>query len=546
MRELVVHEIIRHTLNNRPRSEIVSGEVRLTYEAFYARSLRLANSLKRLGIGKGSVVGVMDVNSHRYLELQYAVSMLGAVIHTLNFRLAPEDLLYTVQHAEDEWLFVWEGFGPALGRARERFKNWVWLTDGAEGPEPGTPTHEALVQEGVAVELADADAVHETDPYSVFYTTGTTGRPRGLMYRHRDMLLASLQILHHLALHETGARASSRDVFMPLIPFFHIHAWGTAFFVPYLGAKLVLSGRAGPVEQLELIRRERVNWMNLVPTQLHMLLEAGDGTPADLTGLKVLTGGSPLPAGLAQRALARGVRYALIYGGSDQLATSISVVPEEARPDDPDIWRLLATRMRPVPMVEVEVRDEAGHRVPADGASIGEVWVRSPWLPQGYHKDPERSRLSYVDGWFRSGDLATKYPDGSLYVLDRQADAIKSGGEWIPSGALEAVISEHPQVATVAVLAQPDDRWGERPLAVVQRRGEVSAEALRAFLVEATEAGRLARFWVPDHFVFVAEMPITSAGKVSKSALRAQVGLSGAVDAAGLGVKGAEAGSEPG
>lgn len=540
MRELVVHEIVRHTLNNRPRSEVVSGEVRLTYEAFYERSLRLANSLKRLGIGKGSVVGVMDVNSHRYLELQYAVSMLGAVIHTLNFRLAPEDLLYTVQHAEDEWLFVWEGFGPALGRARERFKNWVWLTDGDEAPEPGTPTHEALVQEGAAVELAEADAVHETDPYSVFYTTGTTGRPRGLLYRHRDMLLASLQILHHLALHETGASVSSRDVFMPLIPFFHIHAWGTAFFVPYLGAKLVLPGRAGPAEQLDLIRRERVSWMNLVPTQLHMLLEAGDGVQADLTGLKVLTGGSPLPAGLAQRALARGVRYTLIYGGSDQLATSISVVPEEAPPNDPDVWRLLATRMRPVPMVEVEVRDETGRPVPADGTSIGEVWVRSPWLPQGYHRDPERSRLSYVDGWFRSGDLATKYPDGTLYVVDRQADAIKSGGEWIPSGALEAVISEHPRVAAVAVLAQPDDRWGERPLAVVQARGEVSEAELRAFLAEATEAGRLARFWVPDRFVFVSEMPVTSAGKVSKSALRAHVGLGEQAHGAQLGISAPE------
>ncbi|MBX6395373.1 MAG: AMP-binding protein [Alicyclobacillaceae bacterium] len=523
MRKLVVHELIRHTLHNRPTSEIVSGTVRLTYETFYERVLRLADRLGRMGVGKGTVVGVMDVNSHRYLELHYALSLLGAVIHTLNFRLSAEDLLYTIRHAEDEWLFVWEGFADAANPLRGVVPQWVWLTEGGEGPDPGTPVYEELVQEGRVREPEGAHQIEETDPYSIFYTTGTTGRPKGLLYRHRDVLLASLQILHHLAVHETGARAHSGDVFMPLIPFFHIHAWGTAFFVPYLGAKLVLPGRSGPQEQLEMIRKEGVTWSNMVPTQLQMLLAAAqEEMPLPK---KVLTGGSPLPTGLAQAARRRGIGYSLIYGGSDQLSASISVVPEGMDPASPEADQILATRTRPLPMVEVDVRNRDGQPVPRDGRTLGEVWVRSPWLPAGYHKDPDRSKESYIDGWFRTGDIAVGYPDGTLYVVDREKDAVKSGGEWIACGILESIISEHPKVAAVAILAKPDEQWGERPLAAVQAREPVTEQELRTFLEDQVRAGRLAKFWIPDTFVFLSELPVTSAGKVHKVALRNQLGL---------------------
>lgn len=523
MKKFVVHELLRHTLVNRPDSEIVSGRVRLTYETMYERILRLADRLGRLGIGRGTVVGVMDVNSHRYLELHYALSMLGAVIHTLNFRLSGEDLAYTIRHAEDEWLFVWDGFAEAAEPLRRLVPNWVWLSDSVEGPEPQVLTYEGLVEEGRATEPQSADAVDETTPYSLFYTTGTTGRPKGLLYRHRDILWASLQMAHHLALHRTGASMKSDDVFMPLIPFFHIHGWGTTMFVPYLGSKLVLPGRSGPREQLELIRREGVTWCNMVPTQLQMLL--GELEEGETLPLKVLTGGSPLPAGLARRARERGVSYSLIYGGSDQLGASIAVVPEGMDPASPEADQILATRMRAMPMVEIEVRAKAGNLVPRDGKTIGEVWVRSPWLPSGYYKDPERSKESYVDGWFRSGDLAVRHPDGTLQVVDREKDAVKSGGEWIPCGVLESVLSEHPQVEAAAVVAKPDERWGERPLAVVQTRAPVKEEELRAYLEEKVKEGRLAKFWVPDDFVFVQDFPVTSAGKVHKAALRERLGL---------------------
>ncbi|EKP95142.1 AMP-binding protein [Thermaerobacter subterraneus] len=532
MRELVVHEVLKSALHNRPDSEIVYGGRRFTYEQFYERVLRLAQSLKKQGVGRGTVLGVMDVNSHRYLELHYASSMLGAVLHTINFRLPPDDLLYSLQHAGVEWMFVWEGFRQPLAKARPLFRNWVWLTDGDESPEPGTPTHEDLVHEGRAEVPDEAEKVRETDPYSIFYTTGTTGRPKGMLYRHRDMLLASLGILHHLAIHPTGAAAGSRDVYMPCIPFFHIHGWGTALFVPYLGAKLVLPGKATPAEQLRLILDEGVTWSNMVPTQLHMLLEAADQAGVgELKGYKVLTGGSPVPSGLARRARERGIAYSVIYGGSDQLAATISVVPRGVEPGTPEAWEALRTNMLPLAMVEVRLEGDNGQPVPADGKSIGEVLVRSPWLPDGYYKDPERSRGVYEDGWFRSGDLGVMNPDGTLYVVDRKKDAVKSGGEWIATGVLEALISEHPDVAAVAVIARPDERWGERPLAVVQPRGGLAdeeararlEESLRAHLATAVERGRLARFWIPDRFVFVEQLPLTSAGKINKVALRREL-----------------------
>jgi acyl-CoA synthetase (AMP-forming)/AMP-acid ligase II len=525
MRELLVHEVLSDTVHRGATGEIVYGSVRLTYPQLYERVLRLADSMRKLGVGRRSVVGVMDINSHRYLELHYATAMLGAVILTINFRLPAEDIFYTVQHSGAEWLFVWEGFKEALGGARPRFRNWVWLTEGDRSPEEGTPIYEELIHNGNVQVPDEASQVTETDAYSVFYTTGTTGRPKGMLYRHRDLLLASLGILHHLALHPTGASVQSTDVFMPLIPFFHIHAWGTAFYVPYLGAKLVLAGRATPAEQLQLILREGVTWSNMVPTQIHMLLEAAEQAGVEnLRGYKVLTGGSPLPSGLARRAVERGIGYSVIYGGSDQLATAISVVPPGVQLGSPEAWERLRSELPPLGMVEIKVVDEGGKELPRDGASIGEVMVRSPWLPQGYYKDPELSREAYVDGWFRTGDLGIITPSGALRVMDRQKDAVKSGGEWIPTSVVEALISEHPAVASVAVIAQPDQRWGERPVAIVQPRGSVTEQSIRTFLEEAVRAGRMARFWLPDRVVFVDQMPLTSAGKINKALLRSEFG----------------------
>ncbi len=523
MRRLVAHEILGRAARRYPDQLVVSGERRFGYAEIHDRALRLADALSARGVGRGTVVGVLDLNSHRFFELHFALSLLGAVIHPLNFRLPPADLAYTIEHAGDEWLMVWTGFAEAVAPLKGRVENWVWLDEGTVPDE--ALSYSELLEAGKPQEPDSARQVLETDVYTIFYTTGTTGRPKGMRYRHQDIILASLSILHHLALYCGGAEAHAHDVFMPLIPFFHIHAWGTAFFVPYLGAKLVLFERATPDVQLGLIEREGVTWSNMVPTQLHMLLEAAGERRLPL---KVLTGGSPLPKGLAARAWAKGVRYSLIYGGSDQLATAIAALPRGVDPESDEARAELATWVFPVPLAEVEVLDRDGKPVPRDGRTIGEVRVQSPWLPpEGYHNDPERTRASYSGGWFASGDLAVVREDGALYVVDREKDAVKSGGEWIPSALLEAALSEHPAVAQVAVLAMPDDRWGERPLAVVEVRPGHSLDeaALRAFLQEKVAEGRIARWWIPDRFEFVQKIPLTSAGKLHKAALKKALGL---------------------
>jgi fatty-acyl-CoA synthase len=520
MRELVVHQVLSRTVNTRGREEVVSGSTRLTYEQLWSRVRRLARSLADLGVRKGAVIGVLEVNTHRNLELHFASSMLGAVLHTINFRLPGQALVYTMQHAEDEWVFVSSLFLEQVEPLLDKFPNWVVMD--REIPErladkPNVHCYEDLIDRGRDEECEQAGRVSEDDFYSILYTTGTTGRPKGIRYRHRDVVLGSLQLFHHLALHETGAAINSADTVMPLIPFFHIHGWGTAIFAPYLGAKLVLPGRAGPEEQGGLIREEGVSWANLVPTQLHMLLEH-----RGLANLKVLTGGSPLPSGLAGRADKAGISYGLIYGGSDQLGTAISVVPEDVAPGTPEAGEWLRKGMRPVPMVDVVVADLHGNRLPQDGESIGEVWVSSPWLPEGYFKNEEKTREAFSGGWFRTGDIGVIYDNGLLYVMDRESDAIKSGGEWIPSGVLEAHISEHPAVDIASVISRPDEKWGERPKAVVKASAEIGSEDLREFLLNKVEQGALARFWVPDEFSFVEDIPVTSAGKIDKVRLREQ------------------------
>ena len=520
MREYVVHEVIRRTLITDGDQEIVSGKTRLTYARLYGRILRLANSLRDLGIGKGTVVGVLDVNTHRFLELHYALSMVGAVLHIINFRLPPEHLVYSMIHAGDEWVFVSDTFMKAAAPLTGKFPNWVIMSDDPEYPLPEAKQayrYEELVSAGKEQELPEADDIHDTDIFSIFYTTGTTGKPKGIRYAHRDILLGALQLFHHLAIHPGGARVSSNDVIMPLIPFFHIHAWGVAFFPAYVGAKLVLPGAADPATQVKLIEKEGVTWMNMVPTQLHMLLDQpGFG------GVKVLTGGSPLTSGLAKRAAERGVKFSLIYGGSDQLGTAISVVPRGIEPDSEEALEWLRAGMKLLPMVEVSIRDENGNEVPHDGKSIGTVWTKSPWLPEGYYKEPDLTKETYVDGWFRTGDLGFFYPNGLLYVAGRQGYAVKSGGEWIPTGMLEAVLSEHPAVALVAVIPMPDERWGQRPMAVIKPKGEVTEEDLRQFMLERVSEGKIAKFWIPDKFVFVEDIPLTSAGKLNKAALQKQ------------------------
>ncbi len=521
MREYVVHQILDRSIRISPGQEIISEGNSYTFEKFYSRVIRLAYSLHQHGVKQGEVIGVLDVNTHRFLELHYALSMLGAIIHTINFRLPLQQLLYTMRHAEDKWIFFSERFLEEVRPILKEFPNWVIMNDNNEIPKTeniNLLSYENLIEEGKEIEPPSASKVSEGDIYSIFYTTGTTGKPKGIRYKHKEIILGTLQLFHHLALHKGGARVSSRDVFMPLIPFFHIHAWGMAFFPIYIGAKVVLAGASTPSMQVRLIKKHNVSWLNMVPTQLHMLLQE-----KGFKDVKVLTGGSPFISGVARAATQAGIHYSLIYGGSDQLGTAISVIPENVELHSKEALEWLRVGMRPIPMVDVSLRDEMGREVPRDGKTLGEIWVRSPWLPEGYYKDEEKTKEAYIDGWFKTGDIGIYYPNGLLYVADRVKDAIKSGGEWIPTGALEALISEHPLVEMVAVIPMKDKQWGERPLAIIKVKENsqgLCEKEIKDFLLSKVKEGSLAKFWIPDKFIFVDTFPITSAGKLDKKVLR--------------------------
>ncbi|POB11042.1 AMP-binding protein [Sulfobacillus sp. hq2] len=517
MNKVVVHALLEDAAYQHSTVPVTSGTHTFDYAQVYRRSVRLANCLESLGVRPGCVVGVMDINSHRYLELKYALSMLGAIIHPINFRLSPQDVLFTMQHAQDEWLFIWDGFGELGATISKSIPHTVWMSDITV--HEGGLEYESLIDEGKFQMPRAASHVRPEDIYSIFYTTGTTGQPKGLRYSHQQMLMGSLQIAHHLALHDTGATLSAQDVMMPLIPFFHIHGWGTPFVAPYLGTPLILPERSNALEQISLIQRHGVTWINMVPTQLFMLLEAAQSAGVQDLPLKILTGGSPLAMGLARRAAQFHMTFSMIYGGSDQLGSAISTA---AGLTGDDRIKQLSTHMMPFPMVRMEVRTATGDLVNADGQSLGELWVQSPWLPDGYVDNPEQSQQTYINGWFRSGDLAIRYPDGSISVVDRMRDAIKSGGEWIASSTIESILSEVPGVKSVAVIAVPDAQWGERPKAIVEASPSVTESILQEFLRQAVKQGQLAKFAVPDVFQFIHQMPVTSAGKINKAALRTQ------------------------
>ncbi|MHB8345263.1 MAG: AMP-binding protein [Ferrimicrobium sp.] len=514
MRQLIVHEVLADAAYQHAAAGIISGTQHFTYPEIYVRSLKLAHRMTELGVGPGTVVGVMDINSHRYLELKYAVSMTGAVIHTINFRLPTADMAYTIRHSHDDWLFVWTGFGELATSMATLVSEVVWLgdSDGFSGRH-----YEELIAEGSPVVPNQALRVKEDDTYSLFYTTATTGHPKGIRYSHRQMLSASLQIAHYLGLHDTGAVLRAHDVMMPLIPFFHIHGWGVPFVAPYLGSTLVLPEKSSPAEQWQLIQSHQVTWCNMVPTQLFMLLQERPQEVRAAPPLKVLTGGSALSIGLAEQALSAGISLSLIYGGSDQLGSAIS---EAAGLEGSERLVRLSTRMTPFPMVRVEIRDEKGQLVASDGEAIGEVWVQSPWIPREYVEEPEQSEQAFHDGWFRTGDLAVRYPDGSFYVMDRLKDAIKSGGEWIAGSVIESIVSEVSGVQAVAVIAQVDAQWGERPVAVVQGEKDISVEGILEHLRHSVAEGRLPKFWMPEGIYIIDTMPTTSAGKLHKAALR--------------------------
>jgi fatty-acyl-CoA synthase len=523
---LVQHDhplTIKHILDRMRRvygdSEVVTltddGVKRASYAEVADRVDRLAGALDGLGIEPGDRVGTFCWNTQEHLELYMAIPCFGAVLHTLNIRLFPEQVTYIANHAEDQVIFVDDSLVPMLEKVADTFetvKQFVVIGPGDTGSLPNAVRYEDLLAEHEPgydyPELDDRSAA------GLAYTSGTTGNPKGVLYSHKSQVIHSLV---QLGADVLGLRASDRV--LPVVPMFHVNAWGLPYASAMTGADLVMPGRFLQAEPLaKLIESERVTFSGGVPTIFTDLLRYADEHHPDLSSIReVACGGAAVPLSLMQAFEERhGMPVLQAWG-----MTETSPIGSVARPPDDvegdEHWRLRAMAGRIVPMVEARiVDDESGEEQPWDGEATGELEVRGPYIASRYYEDPSGDD-KFHDGWLRTGDIAAIDAHGIIRISDRTKDVIKSGGEWISSVDLEVQLIAHEQIAEAAVIAKPDEKWSERPLAcvVLEEGASLSAEDLRDHLTE-----RVAKWWIPDEYAFIDEVPKTSTGKFDKKVLR--------------------------
>jgi len=534
---LLIKNILLSPLADNPDREIVyRGQLRFTYRQFRERVARLAGALLALGIKEGDTVAVMDWDSHRYLECYFAIPMIGAVLHTINVRLSAEQMAYTIGHAEDDLILVNADFIPLLDAIRGRLdtvKNYVLLRDeeGAASTAHGLDfagEYEELLAK--ASPLADYPDFDENTRATTFFTTGTTGLPKGVYFSHRQIVLHTISALAALAAAPGGASFHREDVYMPITPMFHVHAWGIPFVATMLGVKQVYPGKYIPARLLALIGSEAVTFSHCVPTILAMLIKDPTSTQVDLSRWKVIIGGSALPKALCLETLARGVDVFAGYGMSETcpVLSIVQLSPADlATSREEQVDRRVRTG-NPIPFASIRVVDAQGRDQPADDKSAGEIVVRAPWLTQGYLKDRANSDRLWEGGWLHTQDVAVRDARGSLRITDRLKDVIKVGGEWLSSLEIEDIVLAHPAVAEVAVIGKVDAKWGEVPLAVIVRKPgqEVSGHRLMEHLKGYIEKGILPREAILTRVELVDALPMTGVGKVNKAALREKLGAS--------------------
>ncbi len=513
------------------RKIVYQDKFSCSYSEFAERVARQANLLDTLGIKPGDRVGVMDWDSHRYLESYFAVPMTGAVLHTINIRLSPDQLVYTINHARDKVLFVHEDFLPLLDAVKDRLEtviHFVMLSDGdCNIPEKGFfGEYEGLISTCTPDYLfEDFD---ENTMATLFYTTGTTGLPKGVYFSHRQIVLHTYGFMSGLAAYDGGLKVDAGDVYMPLTPMFHVHAWGMPYLFTMLGNTQVYPGRFLPDTALALAAVHQVTFSHCVPTIIHMLLNSPAMDKMEFADLKMIIGGSALNWDLCRRAQEKGIRLFAAYGMSETcpLLTVSDLAPEMKEAPVEEQIRVRCLTGRPVPNVQLEIVDPMGAPLPHDGQSAGEIVVRSPWLTQGYYRDEAKSEALWKDGWLHTGDIGTINPDGYVKITDRIKDVIKTGGEWISSLDLEDIITRHEAVSEAAVIGMPDEKWGERPLAIVvvhpAYRESVTQEALKEFFLGYAQRGEIPKYGVPERIEIVEKIAKTSVGKINKKELRQQ------------------------
>jgi fatty-acyl-CoA synthase len=532
--QLTIDRLLERTLAWNPTQKIVYRDAfEYTYADMAQRVRKLAAMLSELGVRQGDAVAFMDWDSHRYLEAYFAVPMMGAVLHTVNVRLSPEQILFTINDAEDRVLVVHKDFFPIIEKICANFdtaKKIVVIGDGH--PLGALPRWSAGEYEELLGAAPDTFAFPELSEQTVataFYTTGTTGNPKGVFFTHRQLFLHSVSGLAGFGGFPDPISFRTGDVYMPLTPMFHVHAWGVPYIATMLGVKQVYPGRYEPEMLLKLLVRQRVTFSHCVPTILQMILASPAAKDVDLSRWKVIIGGSALPRGLAEAAIARGINITAGYGMSETCPTLTVSVLKEHMADWPIERRAdyLVKAGFPVMFVDLRIRDADGRDLAPGKKNVGEIVARAPWLTPGYLKLHERSEELWRGGWLHTGDLAYRDEEGYIVITDRLKDVIKTGGEWISSVDLESLISQFEPVAEVAVIGVPDEKWGERPKAYIVERpgaaGRVTSASVASYLQKFVEAGRIEKWAIPEQIAVVSVLPKTSVGKIDKKVLRGDV-----------------------
>jgi 3-(methylthio)propionyl---CoA ligase len=523
---LLIASLVRHGDRHHGATEIVSRTIegpihRTTFRDTHARAQRLANALVGLGVGAGDRVATLAWNGFRHLEIYIAASCMGAVCHTVNPRLFRDQIVYIVNHAEDAFVFFDLTFAPLIEALRPhcpKVKGWIAMTDEAHmaGAPAGALCHDGLV--AAAAQGFDWPLLDERTAAALCYTSGTTGNPKGVLYSHRST------VLHAYA----GALADSmaitaRDVALPVVPMFHVNAWGIPYMCLMAGAKMVMPGASLDGKSLyELFEGERVTFSAGVPTVWLAVQQFIKENGLHFSTLKrVLVGGSACPPTL-MKIFAEEYGVEMLHGwGMTEMSPLGTVARLEAKHEflsAEEKLALLSKQGRALPGVDFKIVDGAGRELPWDGTTFGDLMVRGPWIASAYFAE---TGSPLKDGWFPTGDVVTVDPDGYIKITDRSKDVIKSGGEWISSIDLENIAVAHPAVAEAAVIGVKHPKWDERPLLIVQPRpgAAPTREEILGFF-----DGKVAKFWVPDDVVFVASLPHTATGKLLKTELRQTYG----------------------
>lgn len=515
---LTINFLFQHSRRVHPDSEVITfmGETsrRASYKKVANRAQRLAAALKRLGIREGDRVGTFCWNTQEHLEAYFAIPCMSAVLHTLNLRLFPEQLTYIINHAEDRVIIVEDSLVPLLARVAPDLKTveqYIVIGDGDASQLGDVLRYEELIE--AEQHGFDWPEIEERSAAAMCYTSGTTGNPKGVVYSHRSTFLHSLATCAGSIFSLT-----EQDRILPVVPMFHANAWGLPYSGWMAGSDFIMPGRFLQAEALcKLMAAERPTFAGAVPTIWNEVLRYTETNPVDLSSLRmVICGGSAVPRTLMERFQERfGVRIIQAWGMTETSPlAAVSYPPKGAKASEEFEWRSKTGRVKP----GVEIRITDGDQVlPWDNQAVGEIEIRGPWITASYYGDdaPEK----FHDGWLRTGDVGSLDERGFIQITDRAKDVIKSGGEWISTVELENAIMAHPDVIEAAVIGVPDEKWDERPLAcvVLKQNSEATVDQLRAFLSE-----RVVRWWLPERWAFINEVPKTSVGKFDKKVLRAR------------------------